>query len=144
MSNSCIWPIDKTLSGATTPGQSGPRNDGKEGILLIPQFFSITGASPSYCFMSYQEYLLGGGITPSAEKQSVYTTAPADWDVSYFDSIGEQRLFSLPSMTIWLLLCLLFIGQHSINLEHHLLSSLLWYVFYSLPFLFFNDFYVVC
>ena len=24
MSNSSIWPIDKTLSGATFPGQSGP------------------------------------------------------------------------------------------------------------------------
>ena len=24
MSNSSIWPIDKTLSGATTLGQSGP------------------------------------------------------------------------------------------------------------------------
>ena len=29
-----IWPIDRTLLDATTPGQSGP---GKEGVLHIPQ-----------------------------------------------------------------------------------------------------------
>ena len=35
MSNSSIWPIDKTLSGATTPGQSGPGSKGNEGVLHI-------------------------------------------------------------------------------------------------------------
>ena len=35
-------PIDRTLSGATPPGQSGPGNDGNEKILPIPQTFSIT------------------------------------------------------------------------------------------------------
>ena len=28
-----IWPIDKSLSGATTPGQSGLGNNGNEGVL---------------------------------------------------------------------------------------------------------------
>ena len=32
--NSSIWPIDRTLSGVTTPGQSGPRSDNNEGILF--------------------------------------------------------------------------------------------------------------
>ena len=27
---SSIWPIDRTLSGATTPSQSGPGSDGNE------------------------------------------------------------------------------------------------------------------
>ena len=35
MSNSSIWPIDETLSMATTPGQSGPGSDGNEGALSI-------------------------------------------------------------------------------------------------------------
>ena len=35
MLNSFIWPIDGTLSGDTTPGQSGPRNDGNNGVLHI-------------------------------------------------------------------------------------------------------------
>ena len=32
---SSIWPIDRTLSGATTPGQSEPESDGNEGVLHI-------------------------------------------------------------------------------------------------------------
>ena len=41
-----IWPIDRTLSGVTTPGQSGPRSNGNAGVLCIPQSTSITGSSP--------------------------------------------------------------------------------------------------
>ena len=33
---SSIWLIDRTLSGATTPGQSGPGSDDNEGVLHIP------------------------------------------------------------------------------------------------------------
>ena len=33
---SSIWPIDRTLSSATIPGQSGPGSDGNEGVLRIP------------------------------------------------------------------------------------------------------------
>ena len=44
MSNSSIQPIDRTLSGATTQGQSWPGSDGNEGVRWIPQFSSITGA----------------------------------------------------------------------------------------------------
>ena len=49
MSNSSIWPIDRTLIGATTPGQSGPGNDGNEGVLYIFESSNITEASPSHC-----------------------------------------------------------------------------------------------
>ena len=45
MPNSSIWPIDKTISGTTTTGQSGPGSDGNEGLLRISQTFSITEAS---------------------------------------------------------------------------------------------------
>ena len=34
---SSIWPMDRTLSVATTPGQSWPGSDGNEGVLRIPQ-----------------------------------------------------------------------------------------------------------
>ena len=45
---SSILPIDKTLSGATTPDQSEPGSDGNEGLLHIPlrssiRLFSIYG-----------------------------------------------------------------------------------------------------
>ena len=46
--NSCfsIQPIDGTLTGTTTPGQSVPGSNGDEGVLNIPQT-SRTGTSPS-------------------------------------------------------------------------------------------------
>ena len=67
------------LSGATTPGQRGPGSNGNEGVLHIPQSSSIAGTSPSDCFVSYPGHSLRGGCYPSAEVQSVYSTAPADW-----------------------------------------------------------------
>ena len=50
--NSYIWPIDKTLSGATTSGQSGIGNNGNELLLQIPQS-SRARASPSGGLASY-------------------------------------------------------------------------------------------
>ena len=32
---SYIWPIDRTLSEATTPGQTRPGSDGNEGVFCI-------------------------------------------------------------------------------------------------------------
>ena len=71
---SFIWPI----SGATTPGQSGPESDGNEGVICIPQSPSITETTPKNCLVSYPGHLLGRSY-PSVEKQSVYSTVPADW-----------------------------------------------------------------
>ena len=51
MSNNSIWPIDRTLSGATDPGQSGPGIDGNEGVLCIPQSSSITESLLSECLV---------------------------------------------------------------------------------------------
>ena len=75
MSNSSIWPIDRTLSGAATSGQSGSGSNGTEGVYNIPQS-SKAGASQSDCFVSYPGHTLrGGGVLPtSVEMQSVYST----------------------------------------------------------------------
>ena len=75
---SSIWPTDKLLSSATTTGQSRPGSDGNKGVLRIPQSSYITGTSSSDCLVSYPGHMLGESY-PSAEKQSVYSTAPADW-----------------------------------------------------------------
>ena len=50
MSNSFIWSIDRTQSGATTPGQSGPGRDGNKEVHHIPQSSSITEALPNRLF----------------------------------------------------------------------------------------------
>ena len=75
---SSIWPIDRTLSGATTPSQSGSESDGNEGVLHIPQNSSITRASLSDCLVSYPGHSVGESYL-SAKMQLVYSTAPANW-----------------------------------------------------------------
>ena len=40
--DSFIWPIDRTLSGATTPSQSGSGSYGNEGVLSKLQCWSLT------------------------------------------------------------------------------------------------------
>ena len=68
------------------PGQSGPGSDGNEEVLRIPQSSSIAGTSPSDCLVSYPGHSLGGSY-PSAEVQSVYSTAPADWAIQGYSYI---------------------------------------------------------
>ena len=48
-----LFNIDRALSGATIPGQSGPGSNNNEEVLHIPQRSSITGTSPSDCLVSY-------------------------------------------------------------------------------------------
>ena len=50
-----IWPIDRTLFGASTPGQILLGSDGNEGVFDIPQSSSITGTF----FESYLRHSLG-------------------------------------------------------------------------------------
>ena len=57
---SSIWPIDRTLSGATTPSQRGHGSNGNEGVLRIPQSSSTAGTSLSDCLV----WLVVGGVLP--------------------------------------------------------------------------------
>ena len=52
MSNSSISPRDRTLSGTTTPGQSGARSNDNKEVFHIPQS-SKAGASRSDGLISY-------------------------------------------------------------------------------------------
>ena len=85
MSNSSIWPINRILSRAT-PGQSRLESDCNEGVLRIYQSSTITGASPSDCLVLYPGHSLEKSY-PSAEKQSVYSTAQANWS-----TIKQERM----------------------------------------------------
>ena len=71
-------PIDRALSGATTPGQSEPGSNGNKGVLYIPLSSSLTGILPSDCLL-YPGHSLVGGSYPSAEAQLVCSTAPVTW-----------------------------------------------------------------
>ena len=68
MSNNSIRPIDRTLSGATTPNQSEPGSNGIEGLLHIPQSSSITGTSPSDFLESYIQDIHWGSLTPQQRR----------------------------------------------------------------------------
>ena len=101
MSNSSIWPIDRTLSGVTTLGQNEPGSNGNEEVLHIP-WRSKGGASPSDCLASYPENSWRGGeFYPSAEMQLVYFTAPADWAIFRVNLKVLYQLYYpiLPSVT---------------------------------------------
>ena len=77
------------LSGASTPGQSRPGSHGNEGVLRIPQNPSITGTLVSYPGHSLAA---GGGSNLSAEMQSVYSTAPAEWASDGFkNNVGNSK-----------------------------------------------------
>ena len=80
---SSIWPIDRTLSGATTPGQSGPGSDSRERVLCIPQSSSITGTSSSDYVVSYQDTRWGSSQQRSSQfilqPQSTGQSFTTDW-----------------------------------------------------------------
>ena len=86
LAHSSIWLRDWTLSGVTTPSQSGHGSDGNEWVLHIPHISSFTETSSSDSLVSYLEHLLGKSY-PSAEMQLVYCAALADWAYSLFDDI---------------------------------------------------------
>ena len=60
---SSIWPTDRTLWGASTPGQSRPENDDNKRVLCIPQ------SSPSDRLVSYLGHSFGeGAVLPLCRK----------------------------------------------------------------------------
>ena len=58
MSNSPIWPVDRTLSGTTTLSQNGPGSYGNEGVLCMPQSSSINEVSKTDGLVSYPRHSL--------------------------------------------------------------------------------------
>ena len=74
-----IWPIECTLSGATTSSQSGAGSDGNEGALCTPESSSITGDSPSDYLVSYLGHSLGGGILLLCKDAVDVFYSPTDW-----------------------------------------------------------------
>ena len=65
------------------------RSNDNEEVLGIPRSSSITGALPSYFFVSYAGHLLGESY-PSAEMRLVYSAAPADWANNNNDNIKSN------------------------------------------------------
>ena len=82
MSNSSFCHIDRSLLGATTPGQSEPGSDVNEGILCISQSTTITGAPQSDCLVSYQDTDWRWEVPFSRDAVSVfYSHSRLGWEV---------------------------------------------------------------
>ena len=101
MSNSSICLIDRTLLGATTPNQSWSGSNVNEGVFCIPQSFCITGASPSDCFMSYLRHSFGRESYPSAEMQSLYSTATLQTGLRGIGEISWYILWNCTYTLMW-------------------------------------------
>ena len=75
-----MWPIDGTITGITTPGQSEPES---KGLFHIPQS-SRTEAIPSDAVYCHNRILIGMWSYSFAKIQLVYFIAPAHWAVLFF------------------------------------------------------------
>ena len=76
---SSIWPIDRTLSDITTPGQSWPGSDGNEWYSAFPKTPALLEPPDRIVLCHIQDTSSGGWSYSSAEMPSVYSTAPAEW-----------------------------------------------------------------
>ena len=82
-----IWPIDRTRSFATTPGQSGTGSNVNEGVLYMPQIFK-TRSLPSDCLMSYRGHSLVGVLLFCRYAVSVfYSPGQLGWVTSLMKSL---------------------------------------------------------
>ena len=81
--------MDRTLSGATTPGQSGPGSDDNEDLLRILQSSMINGASPSDCLVSYPGHSWEGSCNILTSKREI--TSDATWVTAPTTSRGFDQ-----------------------------------------------------
>ena len=80
MSNSSIWHMDRTLSCSVTPNQSVFESNGNEGVSAFPKALALQ--EPQHqCHI--QDTRWSGRSYPTAEIQSVHSTALADWSKQF-------------------------------------------------------------
>ena len=59
--NKSIWPIDGTLTGTTTPGQSGTGSNGNKRVLHSPQSSRTETRYSLVSYSGYPIFFFGGG-----------------------------------------------------------------------------------
>ena len=75
---SSVWPIGRTLSGATTLDHVHLGVMAMKRYSAIPQTPALLEPHNQICLVSYPEHPLGESYL-SAEMRSVYSAAPVDW-----------------------------------------------------------------
>ena len=91
---SSIWRIDRTLSGATTLGQSGPGRDGNDNLHSPKLQHNWNLNIRLICVIS--RTLVEVSLTP-LQRRMVYSTAPADWATKYSEACFFHRRFDTVS-----------------------------------------------
>ena len=98
MSSTSICNIDRTLSGATTPGQNGPGCNDNEVLLFIPQRF-YTGTSPSgYFFFVISRKLVGRILSLCKDAVGVFSNTSrlgTTWKIVVCHNIITSFLYIL-------------------------------------------------
>ena len=84
---SCIWPVHRTLSGATSLGQSGSRSDANKSFTRLHHYRSLT----IRLFWVISRILVGESY-PSAEMPPVYSTALDDWTILWRIFYEQKRM----------------------------------------------------
>ena len=106
-----IWPKDRTLSGATTPGQIGPGSDENKGLISILQRSGITEASQSDCLVSYPRHW--GSLIP-LQRCSVF------WSPSWLGQLWvlwSTPLLALLPGQLWRGMLISFIIQFVVQID---------------------------
>ena len=104
MLKSSSWPIDQTLSSATSLSKSGPGSDGNEDLLNISRPPALLDPHHQIFSVIFRTRF-GGESHLSSDMQSVYSTAPANWVTEHslgdsYPSVKMQSLYSAAS-AVW-------------------------------------------
>ena len=122
------WPIERTLLGATTPGQSEPGSDGNRGVLRILQSFSVTGASPSGCLVSYQD-TRWGSLTP-LQRSSRCILQPQPNRPCYF-SVLIRASYSIKCIVcIICIMCTICLERQEVFVYFSVIFALFFFIFF--------------
>ena len=91
---SSIGPIDRTLSGATSAGRSGPGSDGDKGVLASPKATALLEPNPIRLFNVISRTLVGGILPLSRNAVGIFERererereSECLWDVRWSDRI---------------------------------------------------------
>ena len=92
----CIWPIDRTLSGATTPGRSGPGSYGN-----TPHFPNLQGWSLTIRLLNVISWtFVGKGLTPR-QICSRCILQPWPTGLGMYEFIGESLHGVMVGQLVW-------------------------------------------
>ena len=103
MSNSWIWPIDRTLSDATSPSQSEAGSNGYKVVFCISLNSRIAGALPSDSLWSYAGHSFRGLTTLQRCNRCILQFQPTGLLSELFNSkaIFEEKQLWFYLTQIW-------------------------------------------